>query len=419
LSLANIPVKKQTPDMKGRTRYIWFFLLGLILLVDPAVYWLLDELAGFESWLYPALFWAIPLVLVVWLMLLVRFNAFYARKPRAQKRYFIFFGAYILFYVPKLFFLVPALAENLVNFAIERVSFYAIEIRIFSWFFLFIGILLFLLILYGILFGRFHYKVERVNISDPLLPQSFDSFRIAHISDLHIGSWVGNEKKLAKAVDRINREKPDMIVFTGDLFNNYYEEINGFSNILGRLEAPFGKYAVLGNHDYGDYFYWSDEQERRENVKKMRRAYEETGFHLLCNNSVVVQRNGDGIGLAGVENWGLPPFHQYGNLQEALSGLNGSSFNILLSHDPSHWKAEILKNPNVQLTLSGHTHAMQFGIYTRWLKWSPVKAKYPEWGGLYQNGRHLLYVNKGLGFIGFPGRVGIRPEITLLTLKKN
>lgn len=399
-------------------RFIWVILVGLIILVDPVVYNRLGHVLQVDGWYYPLIYWLIPLALLVWFFLLLQLYSFHDRNPAIQNKYFLFFGIFILFYIPKLFFMIPALIEWIINQAIDQISMYDIDIQILSQISGIAAAGLLLLILYGIVYGRFHFKKERVVLHHEDLPGDFDGFRIAQISDLHIGNWAGHQKKMQRAVELINREKPDIIVFTGDLFNNFYEEIRGFRNILRQLEAPFGKYAVLGNHDYGDYFHWSSQEQYQNNFQQVQSAYEEVGFRLLLNQGVTLSRGKDQMGLAGVENWGLPPFHQYGNLTRAMSRLNGSAFNILLSHDPSHWREQVLKNGKVQLTLAGHTHGMQFGIYTAALRWSPAKAKYPEWGGLYSEGTRFLYVNKGLGYIGFPGRVGIRPEITLITLQK-
>jgi len=404
--------------MHNRMQFIWVILMGLIILVDPLVYNRLGQLLQFNTWLYPLIYWLIPVGLLIWFFLILHLYSFHDRNPSVQNKYFQFFGVFILFYIPKLFFMAPTLLEWLINEAIDRISMYEIEIQILSQISGIFAAGMFLLIFYGIVYGRFHFKKERLVLNHEDLPESFDGLRIVQISDIHIGSWRGHEKKMQRAIELINQEKPDLIVFTGDLFNNFYEEILGFRKILKQLKAPLGKFAVLGNHDYGDYFHWPSQAEYQKNFQQVKSAYGEAGFHLLLNEGMILSRGEEYIGLAGVENWGLPPFHQYGDLTRAISRLHNTAFNILLSHDPSHWREQVLKNGKVQLTLSGHTHGMQFGIYTAGLRWSPSKAKYPEWGGLYREGSRYLYVNKGLGYIGFPGRVGIRPEITLITLKK-
>jgi hypothetical protein len=272
-------------------------------------------------------------------------------------------------------------------------------------------------ILYGITYGKYHFKVEQEVLSFFNLPEEWNGLRIVHISDLHIGSWQENHNKLKKAVDLINKEKPDLIVFTGDLVNNKAEEAFYFIPILKQMSASLGKYSILGNHDYGDYFPWASANEKKNNLERLKEIHKQAGFQLLLNDSVMIDGQDSSIGIAGVENWGLPPFHQHGDLKKSLANLDGQTqFNILLSHDPSHWKAEVLESDKVDLTLSGHTHGMQFGISLNGFKWSPAKWKYPEWGGIYEYGNQKLYVSTGLGFIGFPGRVGIRPKITVIDL---
>jgi len=404
--------------MKRRFQILWAFILALILVVDVFVYLYLDSFFTIHSPVFPFLFWAIPVYMTGRLFFLTRFQSFYERDARVQKKYFNYFGVFVLFYIPKLVLMALALAEQILSGIVELVSSYAIYFDWLIWLGIGLSVLLFALIFYGILFGRFHFKRERHDLYHSGLPESFESFRIVHISDLHVGSWTGHSRQLRRAVDLINREEPDLIVFTGDLFNNFYEEIDEFKAILGQMKAKVGKYAVLGNHDYGDYFHWDSDEAYRSNFENIKEAYRQLGFHLLCNESDKIEQSGQYLGIAGVENWGLPPFHQYGDLRQALSNLNGSVFNVLLSHDPSHWSQEVLENGQVQLTLSGHTHGMQFGIYTPGFKWSPSKAKYREWGGWYSKGEKFLYVNKGLGYIGFPGRIGMRPEITVITLRQ-
>lgn len=404
--------------MHQRIRLLWMALLVVIVVADPLVYSRLRLMLQASNWLFPVIYWMVPVLLMCWLFLILRLYSFYEREPAAQKKYFSFFGAFILFYIPKLVFTLAILVEWMINMVIDQISMYDIDVYLISSVSGVLAAALFLLILYGIVYGRFHFKKEKVLLGHDQLPEIFDGLRIAHISDLHIGSWLGHQNKLQRAVDMINQAKPDLIVFTGDLFNNYYEEISHFHNILKQLEAPMGKFAVLGNHDYGDYFHWPAKEDYLDNFQGIKSAYRALGFHLLLNEGILICRADKCIGLAGIENWGLPPFHQYGDLNRALSQLDSADFNILLSHDPSHWRQQVLETNRVHLTLSGHTHAMQFGIYTSRFKWSPVKIKYAEWGGLYKEGSQYLYVNKGLGYIGFPGRVGIRPEITLITLTK-
>jgi hypothetical protein len=209
------------------------------------------------------------------------------------------------------------------------------------------------------------------------------------------------------------------MVFTGDLVNNEATEMEGWMKIFGGLEAPFGKFSILGNHDYGDYFGWGSPEAKQKNFEDLKAAQKELGFRLLMNENAEIVKKGGRIALLGSENWGRPPFRQYGDLKKAAAGVEPSTFKILLTHDPSHWDGEALGFPErISLTLSGHTHGMQFGIEIPGWKWSPVKYRYPRWAGLYQEQDKFLYVNRGFGYLGFPGRVGIWPEVTVITLKK-
>jgi len=403
--------------MAKKISLISYIAAAFMLLLDTYTYLDLINNFNLSSINFGVAFWSVPAVLLFYLFLLNKTQPFSRKDPEVHKRYFNFFGLFILFYIPKLIFIVFSLAEQVITIIAGLFYTQALSMRVISGVGIGISVILFVLILYGILMGRFHYKVERITLPHKDLPEDFEGLKLVHISDLHIGSWVGHKNKLKKAVKRINEEDADLIVFTGDLFNNIYQEIEGFENILKKLQAREGKLAILGNHDYGDYFHGNNGSEKEMNFKKIKESYRKVGFRLLCNDAVTFTRDHSRMAFVGVENWGLPPFHQYGDLNLAMSSLNGSDFNILLSHDPSHWKEQVLGRDDIQLTLSGHTHGMQFGIYTRNMKWSPSKWKYREWGGLYRLNDQFLYVNKGLGYLGFPGRIGIRPEITVLTLK--
>lgn len=276
----------------------------------------------------------------------------------------------------------------------------------------------FISIAYGIFKGKYNFRVLEEQLSFENLPASFDGLRIAHISDLHIGSFGENYEAVKKGIDMINSLEPDVIFFTGDLVNNYADETEGWLPHLSELKAKKAKYSILGNHDYGDYAEWDSTEQKQENLQRVIDFHEKMGFRILLNESVKIKNGEEEISIIGVENWGKPPFPQYGDLQKAMNSHGNSSFKILLSHDPSHWDAEVLKKTDIDITFSGHTHGMQFGVEIGNIKWSPVKFKYPRWGGLYTEGKQHLYVNRGFGFIGFPGRIGMPPEITLVELKK-
>lgn len=272
--------------------------------------------------------------------------------------------------------------------------------------------------LYGMVRTAFNFTVRRQTLTFPNLPKAFDGLRLVQISDMHSGSFPSTEA-VSKAFDLILEQKPDIICFTGDMVNNMAEEAEPFVQELARLKAPLGVYSVLGNHDYGDYVRWPDQQTKTRNLDRLKAIQREAGWNLLINESRILEKDGEQLAIIGVENWGAAMhFPKYGDLKAACSGVGEAPFKLLLSHDPSHWEAQVVKDqPRIDLTLSGHTHGFQFGIEIPGFKWSPVQYVYSQWAGLYREGEQYLYVNRGLGFLGFMGRVGIAPEITVLELR--
>ena len=269
--------------------------------------------------------------------------------------------------------------------------------------------------LYGITKGKYNYKVKNIALSFKNLPEAFDGFRVVQISDIHSGSF-DNISEVAKGVELINAQNPDMVFFTGDLVNGDSREVIPFIDTFKAIKAKV--YSVLGNHDYSDYNQWNSDVEKEENAALMDVYHKKMDFQLLKNEHVEIEKEGEKIVLLGVENWG-EGFKKKGDLDKALEGVDKEAFKILLSHDPTHWDLKTLKHPvNVDLTLAGHTHGMQFGIDIPGFKWSPAKFRYARWSGLYKEARQYLYVNKGFGFLGFPGRVGMWPEITVIEFKK-
>jgi hypothetical protein len=281
------------------------------------------------------------------------------------------------------------------------------------------GFLPFFVILYGIFKAAYRFKVYRHVISFKSLPPSFNGLRIVQISDIHLGSFNYRYHILARAIQKINHLKPDYIFMTGDLVNNFSWELRGWASIFKSLSAKKGKVAVLGNHDYGDYSKWNSTEEKQENFEAIKHFYKAINCKLLLNEAFIIKENAEKIVVIGVENWGKPPFKKYGNLNKALKQVDDIPFKILLSHDPTHWAEEVLKKTNIALTLSGHTHGMQAAFRYKNLQWSPIKFKYKHWAGLYKNEEQYLYVNRGLGWLGFPGRIGMRPEITCIELIAN
>lgn len=271
--------------------------------------------------------------------------------------------------------------------------------------------------LYGMVRGAYKYRVHNVKINFPNLPEAFNGFKIVQISDMHTGSFMSNSP-VKTAFEIIMQQKADLILFTGDLVNNVADETKGFEEEYSKLKAPHGVYSVLGNHDYGDYVSWESQTAKHENLEKLKKVQADSGWKLLMNEHVVLQKGEDKIALLGIENWSNSSrFPKKGKMNEAHKGTEDIPFKILMSHDPSHWDAQVRKEyQDIDLTLSGHTHGMQFGIEIPGFKWSPVQYLYKQWAGLYKQENQYLYVNRGLGFLGYPGRLGIWPEITVIEL---
>jgi predicted MPP superfamily phosphohydrolase len=274
-------------------------------------------------------------------------------------------------------------------------------------------------ITYGILSGAHDYRVRRVTVNLPNLPKAFDGLRIAQLSDIHSGSFF-NKTAVQGGVDLLLREKPDVVFFTGDLVNNVASEVKDYIPIFQKVKAPLGVYSTLGNHDYGDYVAWSSLQAKRQNLENLKHAHGLLGWDLLMNQHRMLKEGGERLAIIGIENWGgKGHFPKYGKLGQARQGTEAAPVKLLLSHDPSHWEAQVLPEfPDIDLMFAGHTHGMQFGVELPGLKWSPVQYMYKQWAGLYEEAGRYLYVNRGYGYLGFPGRIGILPEITIVELKR-
>jgi len=270
---------------------------------------------------------------------------------------------------------------------------------------------------YAMLKGKYNFKVHRKTIYYDDLPDAFDGFTITQISDIHSGSF-DNTEAMQRGIDLAKAQKSDLFVFTGDLVNNAAWEIEQYIDRFSQLKAPYGQFSILGNHDYGDYIEWNSEQEKAANLDKLKQHHKELGYRLLLNENTVIEKGGQKISLIGVQNWGKG-FIQLGDLDKALQGVDKDAFKILLSHDPTHWEEKVRYNPTtIHLTLAGHTHGAQFGVETAGFRWSPVQYRYLDWAGLVNEKNRYLYVNRGFGFLAFSGRLGIWPEITVITLKK-
>lgn len=274
-------------------------------------------------------------------------------------------------------------------------------------------------LLYGMYKGKYDFRVLKYSLHFEDLPEAFDGYRITQISDIHSGSF-DNKEKIEYAINLINEQASDVLMFTGDMVNNKASEMLPWMDTFKKLKAKDGKFSVLGNHDYGDYVDWDSPEAKQQNLEDLKIIQKEIGFDLLLNESRYLEKNGQRMALIGVENWGKGGFKKAGNLEQAASQIQADDFKILMTHDPSHWEARVLKDPyHYHLTLSGHTHGMQFGIeIPGWIKWSPAKWRYKQWAGIYTKLGQHINVNRGFGFLGYPGRVGIWPEITVIELKK-
>lgn len=261
----------------------------------------------------------------------------------------------------------------------------------------------------------FDYRVRTISIKLPNLPKAFHGIRIGQISDIHSGSYEKNAS-VAGGVDLLLQERADIIFFTGDLVNRSTDEIHEYFSTFKKVQAPMGVFSVLGNHDYGDYNTWASPQAKRKDFESMLAAHSELGWDLLRNENRILTESGESLAILGVENWGVKRFSKYGKIEEAYAGTEEASTRLLLSHDPSHWEAKVLDYPDIDVTFSGHTHGFQFGVEAGNFRWSPSQYLYKQWAGLYQEGSQYIYVNRGYGFIGLPGRFGIPPEITVIEL---
>jgi len=342
--------------------------------------------------------------------------------------FYLAFSLFVLVYVPKLVLVVFMLGEDVyrvfeaaVNYFVsksENSTLFSSRRKFIGQLALGIAAIPFISILYGITKGKYNFKVVKYTLHFDDLPAAFDGYQISQISDIHSGSF-DNKEKIEYAVDLVNKQASDVIMFTGDLVNSASKEMRPWKSTFSKLKAPDGVFSILGNHDYGDYSRWPSEEAKAENFQELLDIQKEMGFDLLRNESRFIEKEDARLAIIGVENWGKG-FKQKGDLALASSKVDSNDFKILLSHDPSHWQYEVVKDPNhYHLTLSGHTHGMQFGIEIPGVvKWSPIKWRYKYWAGIYEKAGQYINVNRGFGFLAFPGRVGIWPEISVITLKK-
>lgn len=367
------------------------------------------------------------LSLAILIYILYGFFSFDRSVGQTHQTMFVM-GLMVVVYVPKIILTVVLLGEDIfrvgagaVNHFVENdnESFLAARRKFVSQLGLGLAAIPFLSLIYGVTIGKYNYKVIKQRIFFPDLPDAFDGFTITQISDIHSGSF-DNAEKINYAIDLVNEQNSDLILFTGDIVNTHAKEMHPWIETFNRIKKhEYGKYSVLGNHDYGEYVTWPSEAEKDQNFKEIKALYGQIGFNLLLNEHTFIQKGKDKIALVGVENWGHN-FKKAGDLNKASQGLDEKEFKILMSHDPSHWDYEIKKHDtNFHLTLSGHTHGMQFGVeIPGYFKWSLAQYVYAQWAGLYEHLGRYVYVNRGFGFHAYPGRVGIMPEITVIELKK-
>ncbi len=351
------------------------------------------------------------------------------RSVGQTKQTMFVMGLMLVVYVPKIVLAIVLLTEDIVRVGTSLVNYTLYNVprneimpsrrKFVSQLGLGLAAIPFLSLIYGITVGKYNYKVIKQRIFFPDLPDAFDGFTITQISDIHSGSFDDAEK-INYAIDLVNEQNSDLILFTGDIVNTHAKEMHPWIETFNRIKAhEYGKYSVLGNHDYGEYVSWPSQTEKDQNFKEIKDLYGQIGFELLLNEHRLIQKGADKIALVGVENWGKN-FKQAGDLNKASEGLTKDAFKILMSHDPSHWEYEVKNNEkHFHLTLSGHTHGMQFGIeIPGYFKWSLAQYVYAQWAGLYEHLGRYVYVNRGFGFHAYPGRVGIMPEITVIELKK-
>jgi uncharacterized protein len=385
-------------------------LLMLLIFVVSDIYFYQAIATLTDNPLIHLCYWLIDITLMAGILFII----FVRRTGNAQRFIAMLMSGMLLMFIPKVFSSLVLLAEDIVRVfeGFPPRSVYVSEAAA-----VLAGIF-FLIILFGLTRGRHFYKLKRETLYFPDLPEAFDGFTITQISDVHSGS-LSDVKGVQKGLDMADAQNSDLLLFTGDLVNNMASEMTPWIPLFAKLKAPYGKYSVLGNHDYGDYTRWENEVAKGANLNHLKEIHAEIGFRLLLNESVTISKHGQSIALIGVENWGKGGFQKYGDLKRATANVPDNAFKILMSHDPSHWdEVTVDHDQHVHLTLAGHTHGMQFGIELFGFKWSPVKYVYKQWAGLYQQDGKYLYVNRGFGYHGLKGRVGIWPEITVLTLKR-
>ncbi len=401
----------------------WILFILIYILVDIYAFQAVRTLTK-----SPWVLWFYFLISIVVLAGLFYELSFAGSGKMMQPPKIYFFGIFLAVFVPKLIIILFMFGEDIGRFFVgifmkvagsDETPFMASRRKFVSTLALGIAALPFASLFYGMIHGKYNYKVLKYAIAFDDLPEAFDGYTITQLSDIHSGSF-DNREKVEYAVNLANEQQSDMIVFTGDLVNDKADELLAWKDLFATLKAKDGVFSVLGNHDYGDYVQWESNAAKAKNLERLKDIQKEMGWKLLLNENSIIKKDDQRLAVLGVENWGLNGFKQAGDINKACEGISDTDFKIVLSHDPSHWQAQIKEDPrNFHLTLSGHTHGMQFGIEIPGIiKWSPIKYRYEHWAGIYEAKGRYINVNRGFGFLGYPGRVGIWPEITVIQLKR-
>ena len=401
----------------------WIIFITIYILVDIYAFQALKTITK-NQWFY-AVYVAISLILLG--MIIYQLN--YGDSSRSMTPWRMYtLGLTLAIFFPKMIVVLVMFIEDLVRLVIGLVNkgvgfsdqiYLPSRRKFISAIAIGVAAIPFSSLMYGMFRGKYNYRVRQYTLEFDDLPEAFNGYRITQISDIHSGSF-DNLNKVAEGIKLIREQASDMILFTGDLVNNRADEMLPYKELFGSLSAPDGVYSVLGNHDYGDYVNWGSSEEKEANLQALKTLQKEIGWDLLLNENRIIKRKDEQIRLVGVENWGAGGFKKAGDLDAACEGVGHEEFKILMSHDPSHWQEKVKSDKrHFHLTLSGHTHGMQFGIeIPGWIKWSPVKYRYENWAGIYEEFGRYINVNRGFGFIGYPGRVGIWPEVSVIELKK-
>ncbi|MHB0754674.1 metallophosphoesterase [Polaribacter sp. M15] len=395
-------------------------LLVLIVVVEIYIFQAFKTITS-NKWIRFSFLAASIAVYIYFLITILTYDRSRGQTPQFQMA----LGVLLTFSIPKLFVILVLFGEDVYRWIVKAIS--AISSsetqplagrrKFISQLALGVAAIPFVSFIYGIIQGKYNYKVIKYQLSFDDLPEAFDGYTITQISDIHSGSFT-NKEKIQYGVDLINEQKSDVLLFTGDIVNNKADEMDNWIDVFAQLQAKEGKYAILGNHDYGDYMDWKSPEDKVKNFEDVKKIHQKIGFDLLLDEHRYLEKNGQRIALLGVENWGKG-FNQAGDLAKASANIKKEDFKILMSHDPSHWQEKVKKDDfNYQLTLSGHTHGLQMGIEIPGFRFSPSQFVYKQWAGLYQEYGRYINVNRGFGYHAFPGRVGIWPEITVIELKK-